>query len=264
MIPRANITAWRSIAPWADNDQVEQDLIISRTMLEIFSDESLRQSVAFRGGTALHKLYIEPPSRYSEDIDLVQITEGPIGPMLDRLRNIVGAYLGEARVSHRESSVRLWFRYRSEFPPSATSRLKIEIQTREHFSVMPLEQKPLTVDNPWFEGEGNIITYHIDELLGTKLRALYQRRKGRDLFDLWAALESGLVSAEQVVRCFAEYMGRQGLRVRRAEFEHNLQDKIEDRTFLRDVEPLLRPEVEYSAEVAHGAVMQSLIQRLPE
>ena len=45
---------------------VEQDLVICRALVSIFSDEFLRANLAFRGGTALHKLYLSPQPRYSE------------------------------------------------------------------------------------------------------------------------------------------------------------------------------------------------------
>lgn len=74
MIPQAHIIAWRQQVPWQTNEQVEQDLVICRALVEIFSDEFLAGKLAFRGGTTLHKLYLNPQPRYSEDIDLVQIT----------------------------------------------------------------------------------------------------------------------------------------------------------------------------------------------
>lgn len=67
MIPRAYIVEWRSQAPWKTDAHVEQDLILSRALLEIFSDDFLRSALAFRGGTALHKLHLAPAARYSED-----------------------------------------------------------------------------------------------------------------------------------------------------------------------------------------------------
>lgn len=56
MIPRAYITAWRSEAPWPLDSQVEQDLVLSRALADIFSHPGLMNELAFRGGTALHKL----------------------------------------------------------------------------------------------------------------------------------------------------------------------------------------------------------------
>ena len=79
MIPQAHITAWRAAAPWVDDAQVEQDLVLSRAVVELFTEPELRDHLALRGGTALNKLFIQPPSRYSEDIDLVQTTPGSIG-----------------------------------------------------------------------------------------------------------------------------------------------------------------------------------------
>lgn len=82
MIDRASIMAWAEQAPWNDPAMVEQDLIICRALVDIFSDDFLKNELAFRGGTALHKLYLQPQPRYSEDIDLVQINSGPIKPIL--------------------------------------------------------------------------------------------------------------------------------------------------------------------------------------
>ncbi len=79
MIPRDYITEWRVEAPCVQDSQVEQDLVISRALVEIFSHPLLSKSLAFRGGTALYKLHIRPAARYSEDIDLVQIEAEPAG-----------------------------------------------------------------------------------------------------------------------------------------------------------------------------------------
>ena len=98
MVNRAAIVQWRAKAPWNSNEQVEQDLIICRALVAIFSDNFLSTQLAFRGGTALHKLYLTPQSRYSEDIDLVQINSGPIKPILMRL--------GEVLISCPESCYR--------------------------------------------------------------------------------------------------------------------------------------------------------------
>lgn len=93
MIPRAHITAWRASAPWPQDEQVEQDLVLSRALTAIFSRQSLQEALAFRGGTALHKLRFDPPGRYSEDLDLVQVEAGPIGPVLAELREALDPWL---------------------------------------------------------------------------------------------------------------------------------------------------------------------------
>ena len=107
MIPRDHITEWRARAPWVEDSQVEQDLVISRALVEIFSHPHLRESLAFRGGTALYKLHIDPPARYSEDIDLVQIRAEPIGPTLDALRAVLDPWLGRSQWKHKEGRITL-------------------------------------------------------------------------------------------------------------------------------------------------------------
>lgn len=87
MIPQAHIQAWRSSAPWPNASQVEQDLIICRALCELFSSPALAGKVAFRGGTAIHKLLFKQPLRYSEDIDLVQTQAEPIGATVDAMRH---------------------------------------------------------------------------------------------------------------------------------------------------------------------------------
>lgn len=98
MIPFDYTTEWRAEAPWIGGAQVEQDLVISRALVEIFSHPALAEALALRGGTALSKLYLRPPARYSEDIDLVQTEAQPAGPMMDTLRAVMEPSLGHAEV----------------------------------------------------------------------------------------------------------------------------------------------------------------------
>jgi hypothetical protein len=87
VIPWGQIDEWRQQAPWSQDLQVEQDLILSRALVELFEQPAVARSLALRGGTALFKLQIRPALRYSEDIDLVQLTAEPIGPTLDAIRH---------------------------------------------------------------------------------------------------------------------------------------------------------------------------------
>ncbi len=96
MIPTQNIVAWSKVAPWAEPRQVEQDLIIARALVALFNNPFLHGELRFRGGTALNKLHFPAPLRYSEDIDLVRTTAGPIGPVLDALRAALQPWLGQA------------------------------------------------------------------------------------------------------------------------------------------------------------------------
>ncbi len=263
MIPFDYITEWRQQAPWVQDAQVEQDLILSRALVELFEREELVEALAFRGGTALFKLHLSPAARYSEDIDLVQVKAGPIGPILDVIREVLDPWLGQPSRAFKEGRVTLIYKMRSEGPPALPMRLKIEINTREHFSVFGIEKHPFEVNSRWFSGSANVHTYQLDELLGTKLRALYQRKKGRDLFDLWIAGRSVVVDADRVVECLLRYLDHEGLSLSRAEFEENLEAKCSDPRFLGDIAPLLASSCPWDASDAQQYVQRELLGRLP-
>ena len=208
MIPEIAITQWRNIVPWTDAKQVEQDLIICRALIAIFSDDYLAGRLAFRGGTALHKLYLSPQPRYSEDIDLVQIKAEPIKPTIDRLREVL-SFLGEPKVKQKKNNNTLIFRTESSIPPVLPIKLKVEINCREHFNMLGLEEVDFEMNNLWFSGSCKIKTYKLDELVGTKVRALYERRKGRDLYDLYKALQNTELNTDNVICCFKGYMEKE-------------------------------------------------------
>jgi predicted nucleotidyltransferase component of viral defense system len=258
MIPRADIVAWRSHVKWKSDAQVEQDLILSRALVELFSQEFLATNLAFRGGTALHKLHLTPASRYSEDLDFVQIRAGPIGSVSDAIRKALDPFLGKPTWKQKQASFVLVYRMASEIPPIANLRLKIEINTREHFTVIGFEKRPFEVNSRWFSGRCELTTYDLNELLGTKLRALYQRRKGRDLFDLWFALTQGKAKPHRVVEVFKKYMMASGQTITREKLKQNLLLKMNDHDFLHDTDGLLQPGVAYDPQAAYRFVNEGV------
>lgn len=260
MIPRRYIEEWRQNVPWPDNAQVEQDLIIERVLIEIFSDDLLRENLAFRGGTALHKIFLKPQVRYSEDIDLVQIKEGPIKPLLERLRESM-KFLGIQRsVKQNANNNTVVYRFESEIPPIVNLRLKIEINCREHFSVLGLKEVKFETASTWFNGSCSLISYELEELLGTKLRALYQRRKGRDLFDLWWAASNQDVDTDKLLHCYHEYMKFVVDKLPTTkQFLKNLDEKMIDQEFKQDIIGLLRPGIEYDQEKGYKYIINNLI-----
>jgi predicted nucleotidyltransferase component of viral defense system len=263
MIPQRYIEEWKEQAPWPSYAQIEQDLVIARALVEMFSDDLLKKSLAFRGGTALHKLYLNPQIRYSEDIDLVQINSEPINPILKRIWERL-SFLGTKRtVKQHIHNNTIVYRFDTETQPIISMRLKIEINTREHFNVLGLKEIPYKVVNPWFSGECNLTGYELEELLGTKMRALYQRRKGRDLFDLYWALTHGDVDAGKVVHCYKKYMEYSVDKPpTQKQFLTNMEEKIVDKEFTDDIHIILKQGVGYDNRNAWELVKKELIENL--
>lgn len=262
MIPRADIVAWRQMAPWVADAQVEQDLIISRVLVTLYKDQYLADRLAFRGGTALHKLYFRPSRRYSEDIDLVQVVPEPIGIIFDTVQKVVNPFLGAPRRKQSADAVTLMYRIESEGPPVIPLRVKIEINTREHFAVSGLQKRPFEVRSRWFNGTCNITTFSLEELLATKLRALYQRRKGRDLFDLWLGITEGQADTQEIVRIFTRYMEHEGNLIDGRSLKANVLDKLKHPGFINDLRPLLPASVDYNPENAGSLILQEIITRM--
>ncbi len=226
MIPAQNIVAWGNVAPWADQRQIEQDLIISRAVVAIFTDPFLREALRFRGGTALNKLHFPAPLRYSEDIDLVRTEAGPIGPVLDALRVVLEPWLGHGQYESSPVAPKLKFRIEAEDGGGVPIRLKVETNISEIEAYDPPIDLPFGVANPWFTGNASVPTFSREEMLATKLRALLQREKGRDLYDLAHGLETfeGL-NVEKVADFFGRYVALSGQIITRAEPERLCQTR---------------------------------------
>jgi len=262
MIPQPAIKQWSEFFSWKGNAQIEQDLAICRALVAIFSDQYLASHLAFRGGTALHKLYLHPQPRYSEDIDLVQINAESIKETINKIREVL-SFLGEPKIKQKAHNNTLIFRFDSETPPIIPVRLKVEINCREHFNILGLTNCDFSMNSSWFSGNCKITTYHLEELLGTKLRALYQRRKGRDLFDLYKALSTQKPSIEKIIQCYREYISFSVENPPTAkEYLKNVELKILDEEFLGDTHLLLRPNELYDPIEAWDLI-KSIVMVLP-
>jgi predicted nucleotidyltransferase component of viral defense system len=269
MIPAQNIVAWGTVVPWADQRQVEQDLIISRAIVAIFADSFLRTALRFRGGTALNKLHFPSPLRYSEDIDLVRTQAGPMGPVLDALRAVLQPWLGQANYDPSVVAPKLRFRVQAEGGSGVPIRLKIETNTSEIEAFDPPLALPFTVDNPWFSGTAEVATFSREEMLATKLRALLQRDKGRDLYDLDHALKvfPG-IDVRKVVDYFGRYVALSGQAVSRAQAQQRMFGKLAKPRLLVDMKPLVPPAqaevlTDESTLASFRRVYDSFIEQLP-
>lgn len=260
MIPNIFIQHWSNHVKWQTPEQIEQDLIISRALVDLYNDPHIKDALVFRGGTALNKLFINPPSRYSEDIDFVQKNADPIGQTINAIREVLKPWLGDPKWKITQRSAKLIYKYESI--NMSASKLKIEINTTEHLQVLPLKKVPFSMDSDWFKGTADIITYEMDELMATKLRALYQRRKGRDLFDIWYVADRNLINLEQVFDIFYQYCRYNNVKIMREEFLKNLELKKSHRDFNMDMSVLLPSKLHWDFNEAYTFVVEKVISKM--
>ena len=260
MIPQSSITQWRNKAPWQDDFQVEQDLIIERALVEIFSDPFLKDNLAFRGGTALHKLHLQPQARYSEDIDLVQMKAGPIKPIIQAMQKQL-AFLGDPVIKPKANNNTLVFRFQSE--GEIPMKLKVEINCREHFTVFGLQEMLVSVESEWFTGQALVPTFSLDEMMATKLRAMYQRKKGRDLFDMFHAMtHPGGIDVKRVIEAWRHYLKAEGHEIPQKLFLQNMDAKMKDEDFVKDIDALLHPSVTYDIDSSYALIRKEILETL--
>jgi len=257
LIPQAFITEWQARAPWPQPAQVEQDLILSRLMIEIATRAPLAEEFVMRGGTCLHKLHLPEPYRYSEDLDYVRRTRSGIGSYLDALRELA-ADVG-LEVHSVEQKVNFVHVILDAEPTTLPGRIRVKIET--NIAETDFFQEPIAiehaVDSRWWRGEARIPTFALTEMMATKLRALYQRSKGRDLFDLWLVLRTKSPDPATIVAGLRHYM-KDGVFSYR-DLAVNLRDKLADADFRSDLDPLvLAIPDDYTIDGAADLVMEQL------
>jgi len=258
------IKSWERNAPWLNPVQIEQDLILHAMITVAYSDPFLSEHLAFRGGTCLNKLFWKTPARYSEDLDFVQIRAESIGATIKQMQSVLNPMFELKPSSEvRQNGFRIYYYYHPESTPQTRQRIKVEINTREHFSIAGYQKNRIFLDSSWKTGEADVTTFSIEELLATKLRALYQRRKGRDLFDLWKGRELS-PDYSKVASIFLEYTERANQIIHRGHFVKNLKEKMKDQIFIKDIVPLIHPDLEYEPEDAVSFVLSTILPFIPE
>lgn len=281
---QTHLTAWQTHAPWPKRSQIEQDLRLSRGVAAIFADEVLRSHLAMRGGTVLHKAHLAPAARYSEDIDLVLTKPMDTATLEKHLLRVLTPILGVPAPSifldawlalrnARKSSKILSIKFK--FIPLGLNRqetIKVDINLNEHAALYPLVQ----VGFQSLDEDGDLVTaqaisYDINEMLGTKTRALMQRLQGRDLFDLWFAWsqsQAGVtpytVDGKRAMEAFEWYLANEGTAMGLEEAGQLLDQRLRNPAFRQDMDTLLRPglpkfDVDMAATVVRTAFLSHLL-----
>jgi len=283
MMQQSHLTAWQAHAPWPKRSQIEQDLRLSRGVAAIFGDEVLREHLAVRGGTVLHKAHLAPAARYSEDIDLVLVKAMDTDTLDSHLRRVLTPVLGRPSDSLTADA---WLAIRNVLRPSKILRtaykfiplglqreetIKVEVNLNEGASLYPLVDVALDMlDEDGERMQATARSYDINEMLGTKTRAPMQREQGRDLFDLvhaWQLSEAGntayTVDGAKAMQAFAWYLKQEGTHFSAQEANARLDARLGKVGFRHDMDTLLRPglpafDVDRAGEIMREAYFRHL------
>ena len=259
MIPELLIGNWKKHAPWKSPEMVEQDLVINRALVCLYSNKKIKDNLIFRGGTALNKIYLKPATRYSEDLDFVQRNQEPPGEIMDAIRTALD-WLSRPSFSQSKQSVKLVYKYISA--NNLEMRLKIEINVSENFQAMDICEAPFGFDSEWFSGQCIISINKLEELMATKIRALYQRRKGRDLFDLWFVFSNNLIDHSQTIDIFKKYCAKDKVVISKKLFRQNLELKRLNPDFRVDMDALLPHKIKWNFDEAFEYVNSEIIEKI--
>lgn len=283
MMQQSHLTAWQTYAPWPKRSQIEQDLRLSQGVAAIFLDNVLGEHLAMRGGTVLHKAHLAPAARYSEDIDLVLVKAMDPDTLDHHLRRVLSPVLGQPSDSLIADA---WLAIRNVLRPSRILRtaykftplglqreetIKVEVNLNESASLYPLVQVELdTLDEDGDPVRAMAQSYDINEMLGTKTRALMQREQGRDLFDLahaWQLSEVGstpyAVDGAKAMEAFTWYLEKEGTHLGSVEANALLDTRLRKQGFRRDMDTLLRPGIaRFDVDAAAVTVREAYFQHL--
>jgi predicted nucleotidyltransferase component of viral defense system len=278
-LTRRDILAHQTAVPWPTQRQVEQDLILCRAMAALFNDRFLRTQIAMRGGTLLHKVHLAPASRYSEDIDLVVFGNRPEEHIRKALRRVLVDVVGNPKTSVWDALglairntvkpsrvLRMTYSVPSISEPGTTLDIVVEANVTERTPHRQIVEIPFEFSFRDAPVKTLINGYEIHEMLGTKMRALFQRRRGRDLFDLyWAlTLANPPIDPAAIIESFQHYLRKEGNAAGRAEFIGILEAHLGDRGFCSDMDQLLRTGANYDAQKAGEYVKAKLLKLLPD
>jgi predicted nucleotidyltransferase component of viral defense system len=278
-LTRRDVIAHQSLVPWPLQHQVEQDLLLSLAMAALFNDEFLKSQIAMRGGTLLHKVHLAPAARYSEDIDLVVYGNRPEAHIAKAIKRVLKDVFGPPtdsiwdsirlairNVAKPSRVLRLTYSVPSVSEPGRTLDVVVEANVDERKPHRDIVRIPFEFGYRGETVKSVLNGYDLHEMLGTKMRALFQRKRGRDLFDLYQALTLATppVNPAAVIASFRHYLEQEGANAARVEFISILEGHLADPGFCSDMHALLRVGLTYDPQHAGQVVKSKLLSLLPD
>ncbi len=204
MIPRTCIQQYADGLVFTPTlKQAEQALLLRRVMVAVGEHGDLKDKLVCSGGTTLHQALLPNPLRHSEDLDLLVIKRAPLKPVYNAFYDI-GEYLGfsDVAVQSRKKFPKIY--YGIEHENNDRGLLKIELSQEPASLTMAADSvsREVSIDTPWYSGAAAVRCVTPVDLAASKVSAIHNRNKPRDLSDLQIIVRSGLAKPADIARRF--------------------------------------------------------------
>ena len=160
---------------------LEKDYILTLVLRHLYAEQTWKKTLVFKGGTALHKLYLG--RRLSLDLDFTAqeaIRLEAIRPTLE-----IPQIEGRIKDAHEYQDALTINRLGFVGPLQHPNSIKIDISFRERVQLPPRQMALTTPYGPPF----SVTCMALEEILAEKTRAVLMRRAPRDYFDMWWLLQ---------------------------------------------------------------------------
>ncbi len=259
MIPQHEIDAAALHRPGWDNQQVEQDIVLTRLMAEVANDKHLAEALVLKGGTCLHKLWLTEPWRYSKDLDYARTEDTPMGATFDALR-AAGRRAGldgtKMRVNRGQLLSHVTFR--ATYADGATMKITVDIPTSPPAVPAHTQTRTLAVPHPSGATTAVIVSVTPEEMIASKAAAVFGRSQPRDAYDVWAATTAGLTTAQRAAARFQHYR-IPGWNLDRA--VSNLDAKWSDSNYLAELQAFgTQAPVPFELDACRAAVDELIVE----
>jgi predicted nucleotidyltransferase component of viral defense system len=205
----------------AEIKTIEKDYLLT-WVLQAIAASPLRDLLAFKGGTAIKKIYM-PDYRFSEDLDftlldthttnadLQAVIEG-LFPWLAREANITLAT--RKMETHAGGNPTIYVNYSGPLQASIANRfLKVDF-SRDEVLVFPSERRPVRSSYSDCQSQRDeLVVYSLEEIMAEKLRSLLTRTEPRDLYDIHYLLTNHMVDVERMAFAMAPKFEAKGLAI---------------------------------------------------
>ena len=222
------------MVPWDDNRLVEQDLALTRLIIDVANHPILFDKLSLKGGTCLHKLWLPEPWRYSEDLDYNRIVASDPLEIVNSLREIASdTGFRDATFKQNKLFLHLWLADALE--DGQEFQVKIDIQREIKPDSSAYQHRQFAIDNPWCSKQASVRANRAEDIIASKVLASFQRSRPRDLFDMWAAIKAGTVTYANVASRFASYRPDNPERWNTGKASRSLISKLSDPSYIAEM-----------------------------